>query len=87
MRRPDITEHMQREIKKAAQVAHLLYLASLPRPLTVEASAGDEAADREYARETAALEAQAAALGPVLKRSDLLPHEQSLFDQEFAAIP
>lgn len=83
--RPQITSHMQGEIKKAAQVAH--YLASLPRPFTVEAPAEDEAADQEYAQETAALEAQAAAFGPVLKRSDLLPHEQSLFAQEFAAIP
>jgi hypothetical protein len=85
--RPQITPHMQGEIKKAAQAAHLLYLASLPRPLTVDYPAECEAADKEWAQETAGLEAQAVALGPVLKRADLLPHERDLFDKEFAAIP
>lgn len=81
--RPQITPHMQGEIKKAAQAAHLLYLASLPRPLTVDYPAECE----EWEQESAALEAEAVALGPVLKRAELLPHEQDLFDKEFAAIP
>lgn len=85
--RPQITPHMQGEIKKAAQAAHLLYLASLQRPLTVDYPAECESMDKEWEQESAALEAEAVALGPVLKRAELLPHEQDLFDKEFAAIP
>lgn len=81
MTRPNITK-----ILRAAKAAHLRYLVSLPRPLHPAAPAEDEEADAEYDVESQRLDNEAKALGPVLKREDLMAHERALFDAEFSAL-
>lgn len=66
MTRPNISKFQESEIRRAAKAAHLLYLASLPRPLHPDAPAEDEAADAEYAESTQRLVDEATALGRVL---------------------
>lgn len=84
--RPNITKFQASEIKRAAKAAYFRYLASKPRPLHPGAPAEDEAANAEYAEETAQLEQAAVALGAVLKRDELMTHERELFDAEFKAL-
>ncbi len=86
MTRPNISKFQESEIRRAAKAAHLHYLASLPRPLHPGAPAEDEAADAEYAEGTQRLVDEAAALGKVLKRDELMAHERAIFDAEFSAL-
>jgi hypothetical protein len=86
MTRPNITKFQASEIKRAAKAAYFRYLASKPRPLHPGAPAEDEAANAEYAEETARLEQAAVALGVVLERDELMTHEREIFDTEFKAL-
>lgn len=86
MTRPNISKFQESEIRRAAKAAHLLYLASLPRPLHPDAPAEDEAADAEYAESTQQLVDEAASLGKVPNRDELMGHERALFDAEFSAL-
>ena len=86
MTRPHITKFQASEIKRAAKAAYFRYLSSKPCPLHPGALAEDEAANAEYAEETAQLEQAAVALGAVLKRDELMTHERELFDAEFKAL-
>lgn len=82
-RRPRITPHQQTQIRLAAMKAHYLYLASLPRPLTVEAPAEDEDADEEWRRGSEELVKAADMFERLPSRAELEEHEQKLFDMFF----
>lgn len=79
---PLLSPSLQKEIKDAALVNHLQSLVNMPRPLHTAAPAEDAVADEEWDTETQKLQQQILNVGPVMDRSDLFDHEQTVFDQE-----